>query len=119
MNKMNTQELRAVARSLAYGFYECTPYLNQLASNTDTALDHIIESMFRNQASEFWHCLNRKKYVEGPHVDLRIVHNSDVDKAIANTLAWLKWYQLGGHRYVLDVPKEGRIPMPEWGKEYV
>ena len=113
---MNWQNMRAVARAFAYGLYECTPYLNQL-----TAADgrHIIDSMRRNQASEFWHCLNRKKYVEGPHVDLRIVHNSDVDKAIANTLAWLKWYQRDGHKQNEATPDEEKIPMPEWGKEYI
>ncbi len=122
---MNWQEMRAVARSFAYGLYECTPYLKQLISTTDTdrtaelALKHIIASMFRNQASEFWHCLNRKKYVEGPHVDLRIVHNTDVHKCIANTMAWLKWYQRDGHKQNEATPDEEKIPMPEWGKEYI
>lgn len=121
--------MRAVARAFAYGLFECTPYLNQLINNTDTdptanlrmehRMEHVVASMFRNQASEFWHCLNRKKYVEGPHVDLRIVHNSDVDKCIANTLAWLKWYQRGGHKQDDETPDEDRIPMPEWGKEYI
>jgi len=112
--------MRAVARSFAYGLYECTPYLKQLTSDTTAAdMRHIIASMHRNQTSEFWHCLNRKKYVEGPNVDLRIVHNTDVDKAIANTLAWLKWYQRDGHKQNKATPDEDRIPIPEWGKDYI
>ncbi len=122
---MNWQDMRAVARAFAYGLFECTPYLNQLISNTDTdptanlKMKHVIASMFRNQASEFWHCLNRKFYVEGPHRGLRIVHNTDVHKCIANTMAWLKWYQRDGHKQNDETPEEDRIPMPEWGKEYI
>jgi hypothetical protein len=118
---MNWQDMRAVARSFAYGLFECSPFINQLMhpNNTDTDIEHLVTSMFRNQVSEFWHCLNRKFYVEGLDVGLRIVHNSDVDRAIANTLAWLKWYQRGGHKQNDETPDEERIPMPEWMGEYV
>lgn len=116
---MNWQDMRAVARSLAYGMLECSPFINQLTTADGGSMDHIIDGMFRNQASEFWHCLNRKWYVEGPSVGLRVVDNNDVDRAIANTLAWLKWYQRGGHKQNLEeMPDKDRIPMPEWGKEY-
>lgn len=115
---MNWQDMRAVARSLAYGMFECSHYINQLA-NRNTDMGHIVGSMFRNQASEFWHCLNRKFYVEGDSRGLRIVDNTDVQRAIANTLAWLKWYQRGGHKQNDETPDEERIPMPEWGKEYI
>ncbi len=117
---MNWQDMRAVARSLAYALLEAGPYLDQLTSKEGAygvgvggpSTSSIVDSMNRNQVSEFWHCLNRKWYVEGPEVGLRIVRNFEVDKAIAHTLAWLKWYQRGGHK------EENKIPMPEWGKEY-
>jgi len=108
---MNWQDMRAVARSFAYGMFECAPYINQL-DGKDTDTGSVVASMFRNQASEFWHCLNRKFYVEGDSRGLRIVDNNDVDRGIANTLAWLKWYQRGGH-------KDDSVPMPEWEKEYI
>jgi len=119
--------MRAVARSFAYGLFECTPYINQLTSkegaygiSASAPTSSIVASMFRNQASEFWHCLNRKFYVEGPFVGERIVRNFEVDDAIASTLAWLKWYQRGGHKQNLEeMPDKDRIPMPEWGKEYI
>ena len=116
---MHWHELRAVARSLAYGLFENEAYLNQLTSkeqaygySSSAPTRSIIDSMIRNQIVEFWHCLNRKQHVEGPHVEQRMVSNEQVDNAIANTRAWLKWYQLGGHK------EENKIPMPEWGKEY-
>ena len=116
---MNSQDLRAVARSLAYGMLECEAFISQLTTTNGGPMNHIVDSMFRNQASEFWHCLNRKFYVEGPFVGERIVRNFEVDDAIANTLAWLKWYQRGGHKQDKNTtPKEDMIPMPEWGKEY-
>ncbi len=111
--------MRAVARGLAYGMFECSHYINQLASTTDTDIEHIVASMFRNQVSETWHCINRKFYVEGDSAGLRIVSNDDINKAKANTLAWLKWYQRDGHKQNDETPDEDRIPMPEWGKEYI
>ena len=116
---MHFCELRSVARSLAYSIYDATPYTNQLRSADQTDISHILTSMRRNMISEFWHCLNRKKYVEGPHVDLRMVSNVDIDNAKANTLAWLKWYNRGGHKQGDETPDEDRIPLPEWGKEYI
>ena len=124
---MNWQELRAVARGYAYSLLECSPYINQLTSKelaygvtASASTSSIVESMFRNQMVEFWHCVHRKFYVEGPHVGERIVKHEDIDNAIANTRAWLKWYQRGGHKQNLEeMPEEDRIPMPEWGKEYI
>uniref|UniRef100_A0A6M3MD03 Uncharacterized protein n=1 Tax=viral metagenome TaxID=1070528 RepID=A0A6M3MD03_9ZZZZ len=116
---MNSQDLRAVARSLAYGMLECEAFISQLTTTNGGPMNHIVDSMFRNQASEFWHCLNRKFYVEGDSRGLRIVDVVIVDRGIANTLAWLKWYQRGGHKQNDETPDEERIPMPEWEKEYI
>ena len=113
---MHWHELRAVARSLAYGLYDTDksfPIIGEVQHPTTSE---------KNMIVEFWHCLNRKYYVEGPHVGERIVENKHIDTAIANTLAWLKWYQRGGHEQdvrLRDGHDEVRIPMPEWGKEYV
>lgn len=116
---MHWHELRAVARSLAYSIYDAGPFTNQLISKTETDTIYILASMHRNMVAEFWHCLNRKKHVEGPYVDQRMISNEDIDNAKANTLAWLKWYNRDGHKQGDETPDEDRIPMPEWGKEYI
>lgn len=115
---MHWHELRAVARGYAYSLLECSPFINQLTTADGGPMVHVIESMFRNQIVEFWHCVHRKFYVEGPHVGERMVKHEDIDNAIANTRAWLKWYQRGGHKQNDETPDEDRIPLPEWGKEY-
>ncbi len=109
---MNRQDMRSVARSLAYGLFDTDksfPIIGEIQHPTISE---------RNMIVEFWHCLNRKWYVEGPHVSERIVCNDVIDAAIANTLAWLKWYQRGGHKQNDETPDEDKIPLPEWGKEY-
>ena len=117
-NEMKEVQLRAVARSLAYTIYDSSAFTSQLRSADQTDIIYILASLHRNLISEFWHCLNRKWYVEGPDVGLRMIGNEDIDKAKADTLAWLKWYRRGGHKQSDETPDEDRIPMPEWGKEY-
>lgn len=91
--------IRSVSQGLAYALFDTDKSFPAIGDAPKPSM------MEKNLIVELWHALNR----ETPYRE-RLVPNDSIDKAIAYTLAWLRWYRNDGHVH--------NDPPPEWGREY-